>query len=143
MDLPTQFLKDLLPNSITISCGSRRRPDALTLANFAKSGPSGKDENISSARVGPSPGSTFDQKHNSPFWEGWNVIKELKTWKSYSMRRFGARAERIVFRVRGYLDGRTNLNLLGSFGNPQKVNSLADISRFFCLFIDRGLFSRF
>jgi len=94
----------------------------------------GKDENSSSARVGPRPGLTFDHKHNSPFWEGWNVIKELKTWKSYSMRRFGAQAERIVFRVRGYLDGGRNLNLLGSFGNPQKVNFLADISRFFCLF---------
>ncbi len=103
----------------------------------------GKDENSSSARVGPSPGLTFDQKHNSPFWGGWNVIKEPKTRKSYSMRRFGARAERIVFRVRGYLDGGTNLDLLGSFGNPQKVNFLADISRFSCLFIDRGLFSCF
>ena len=71
------------------------------------------------------------------------MIKELKPWKSYSMRRFSAQAERIVFRVRGYLDGGRILNLLGSFGNSQKVNFLSDISRFFCLFIDSGLFSRF
>jgi len=99
-----------------------RRNDQMHLLSPTSRSPDacGKDENSSSARVGPSPGLTFNQKHNSPFWEGWNVIKELKTWKSYSMRRFGAQTERIVFRVRGYLDGGTNLNLQARLETQKK-----------------------
>jgi hypothetical protein len=74
------------------------------------------------------------------------ILREVFRVKSddeIGLALFRAETEWIIFWVMGYLDSGTNLDLVGSFGNPQKMNVLADISRFSCLFIDRGLFSRF